>query len=208
MLIRDVILQLSLDSTSAVAVFTLSPFPQDCKTTNTHRENRHWKHRENCRRANWPSGETIWYQWEGLTCYLTAFNSWLVFPRVSHHVRRGKIAHHKWILATLYSFTNLKTKTNSKSTDKIGDGTGTIPLVWYNKLRIQLSFLARPLFSQAMYLLVSVVLKKSFRRNKFFHSNTLNAWSWASLPRVSMYRIHVSPSISYLLFSPLHSCLS
>ena len=40
MLIRDVILQLSLDSTSAVAVFTLSPFPPDCKTTNTHRENR------------------------------------------------------------------------------------------------------------------------------------------------------------------------
>lgn len=158
--IWDVILQLSLDSTSAVAVFTLSSFPQDCTTTNTHRANR-------------PSGETIWYQWEGLTCCLTAFNSWLVFPCVSHHVRRGKIAHHKWILATLYSFTNLKTKTNSKSTDKIGDGTGTILLVWYNKLRIQLSFLARPLFSQAMYLLVSVVLKKSFRRNKFFHSNTL-----------------------------------
>ena len=143
MLIRDVILQLSLDSTSAVAVFTLSPFPQDCKTTNTHRENRHWKHRENCRRANWPSGETIWYQWEGLTCYLTAFNSWLVFPRVSHHVRRGKIAHNKWILATLYSFTHLKTKTTIKGTDEIRDLLqGQFPL--YDTTTCEYSRLSSP----------------------------------------------------------------
>ena len=62
---------------------------------------------------------------------------------MSHHVRWGKIAHHKWILATLYSFTHLKTKSNIKGRDKIGDMLhGQFPL--YDKTSCEYSRLSSP----------------------------------------------------------------
>ena len=142
MLIRDVILQLSMDSTSAVAVFTLSPFPQDCKTTNTHRENRQNTERTAVGRIDlWAKRSDTSEKDSPVTSQpLIAGSYFPVCPTMSGgaklHITNGY-----WPLFT--ALHTLKQKTTIKGTDKIRDLLqGQFPL--YDTTTCEYSRLSSP----------------------------------------------------------------